>query len=210
MDADMSVLNSQNPLLLLEKRVGGIIFDNGESLLFIIILLIYNNIMPTYTTVDNVLDLYPRVGSLSTVSSSSIAFFITQAEAEINGHLINNYTLPFPNGAPIIETLATEYSLVKILERFFTQEVGSQNAWVSGRKEAVMDYLTKINSGDIGIVDNSLAIITYNAGDTIHSNTMEYNPTFTMLNSTLQQIDSDRLDDELDAVELEEYNPALY
>jgi hypothetical protein len=36
---------------------------------------------------------------------------------------------------------------------------------------------------------------------------MEYNPTFTMLDETLQQIDSDRLDDEWDAVRLEEYSP---
>jgi hypothetical protein len=31
-----------------------------------------------------------------------------------------------------------------------------------------------------------------------------------MLNPSLQQIDSDRLDDELDAVDNEDYNPALY
>jgi len=166
--------------------------------------------MPSYTTVDNVYNLYPRVGSLSTVTSSSVSFFIDQAENEINGFLVNNYTLPFTNGAPIIESIATEYSLVKILERFFTQEIGSENSWVAARREQVMDYLNKINTGEIGIYNNSLELITYNAGDTIFSNTMNYNPTFTMLNSTLQQIDSDRLDDELDAVDNEDYNPALY
>jgi hypothetical protein len=36
---------------------------------------------------------------------------------------------------------------------------------------------------------------------------MTYNPTFTMLDETLQQIDSDRLEDEHDAVRDEEYNP---
>ena len=73
-----------------------------------------------------------------------------------------------------------------------------------------MDYLTKINSGDIGLFTSSLELIPFNAGDTIFSNTMNYNPTFTMLNPSLQQIDSDRLDDELDAVDNEDYNPALY
>ena len=77
-------------------------------------------------------------------------------------------------------------------------------------KELNKYYLDKINTGEIGIYNNSLELITYNAGDTIFSNTMNYNPTFTMLNSTLQQIDSDRLDDELDAVDNEDYNPALY
>ena len=90
--------------------------------------------MPSYTTVANVQDLYPRVGSLSSINSASIAFYIDQAENEINGYLANNYTLPFSASPPMITTLSTEYSLVKILERFFTQEVGSQNAWVAERK----------------------------------------------------------------------------
>jgi len=166
--------------------------------------------MPNYSTVEKVLDLYPRVGSLSTVTSANIAFYIDQAENEINGHLVNGYTLPFSSTPPIIESLSTEYGLVKILQRFFTQEVGSDNAYVASRLESVMDYLTKINSGDIGLFTSSLELIPFNSGDTIFSNTMEYNPTFTMLNPTLQQIDSDRLDDELDAVDNEDYNPALY
>jgi len=166
--------------------------------------------MPNYSTVEKVLDLYPRVGSLSTVTSANIAFYIDQAENEINGHLVNGYTLPFSSTPPIIESLSTEYGLVKILQRFFTQEVGSDNAYVASRLESVMDYLTKINSGDIGLFTSSLELIPYNSGDTIFSNTMNYNPTFTMLNPSLQQIDSDRLDDELDAVDNEDYNPALY
>jgi|TARA_R100000479_G_C6315938_1_gene175827 phage gp36-like protein len=166
--------------------------------------------MPIYSTVPKVLDLYPRVGSLSTVTSANIAFYIDQAENEINGHLVNGYTLPFSSTPPIIESLATEYGLVKILQRFFTQEVGSDNAYVTQRLESVMDYLTKINSGDVGLFTSSLELIPYNTGDTIFSNTMNFNPTFTMLNPIFQQIDADRLDDELDAVDDEDYNPALY
>ena len=93
------------------------------------------------------------------------------------------------------------------MERFFTQEVQSENSWVRERKEYVFDLLNKINSGEIGLYTSSLELITYNAGDTIYSNTMNYNPTFTMLDETMQQIDSDRLQDEWDAVRLEEYSP---
>ena len=163
--------------------------------------------MPTYTTVPNVYSLYPRVGSLASVNSASIAFYIDQAENEINGYLANNYTLPFSSSPPMITTLSTEYSLVKILERFFTQEVGSTNAWVEERKKYIVDTLNKINDGTIGLVTNSGELIVYNAGDTIFSNTMTYNPTFTMLDETLQQIDSDRLEDEYDDVKDEEWNP---
>ena len=163
--------------------------------------------MPTYTTVPNVLSLYPRVGSLASVNSASIAFYIDQAENEINGYLANNYTLPFSSSPPMITTLSTEYSLVKILERFFTQEVGSTNAWVEERKKYIVDTLSKINDGTLGLVTSSGELIVYNAGDTIFSNTMNYTPTFTMLDETLQQIDSDRLEDEYDDVKDEEWNP---
>ena len=163
--------------------------------------------MPTYTTVNNVLSLYPRIGSYSSISSSAIAFYIDQAENEVNAYLANNYTLPFSATPPMVETLSTEYSLVKILERFFTQEVGSRNEWVGERKNFVFDMLNKINNGDIGLINSSGELIVYNAGDTIFSNTMEYTPTFTMLDETLQQIDSDRLEDEYDVIENEQYNP---
>jgi len=163
--------------------------------------------MPDYTTVPKVLDLYPRVGSMSTVTSSNIAFYIDQAENEINGHLINNYTLPFSATPPIIESISTEYSLIKILERFFTQGVGSENKWVDERRKIVFQYLDKLNNGEIGLFNSSKELIAYKSGDAIYSNTKGYDPTFTMLDETLQEIDSDRIDDELDAVEDEVYNP---
>jgi len=163
--------------------------------------------MATYTTVPKVYSLYPRVGSLSSVNSQAVDFYINQAENEINGYLVNNYTLPFSSTPPIIESISTEYALIKILERFFTQEVQSENSWVAKRTDKVFDFLNKINSGELGLYTSSMDLITWNAGDTIFSNTMEYNPTFTMLDETLQQIDSDRLQDEYDAYQLEEYNP---
>ena len=108
---------------------------------------------------------------------------------------------------PLVTTLSTEYAMVKILERFFTQEVGSENKWVMERKEYVFNYLNKLNNGEVGLYNSSMELLVYNAGDTIFSNTMNYNPTFTMLDETLQQIDSDRLQDEWDEVRLEEYSP---
>ena len=116
--------------------------------------------MPTYTTVNNVLALYPRIGSYSSISSSAIAFYITQAENEVNAYLANNYTLPFSSTPPMVETLSTEYSLVKILERFFTQEVGSRNEWVGERKNFVFDMLNKINMGDIGLIHQVSLLFT--------------------------------------------------
>jgi hypothetical protein len=38
---------------------------------------------------------------------------------------------------------------------------------------------------------------------------MTYNPTFNVLNSTLQQIDGDRLEDEYDDIDRDNYKPDL-
>ena len=51
--------------------------------------------MSYYTSVANVYTLYPRVGSLSSVNSASVSFYIDQAENEINAYVVNNYTTPF-------------------------------------------------------------------------------------------------------------------
>lgn len=163
--------------------------------------------MAEFTTVPNVYSLYPRVGSISSVNSSAVNFYINQAENEMKGYLINNYTLPFSSTPPILETIASEYALVKILERFFTQEIGSENKWVEERKKTVFNYFKQLNDGTIGLFTSSGEIIPWNAGDTIFSNTMNYQPTFTMLNPTLQVIDTERLDDEFDEWQDQDYNP---
>jgi phage gp36-like protein len=180
---------------------------NLSNLLTFVIIVQY--CMPIYTTVQNVLDLYPRVGSLSSITSASVAFYIDQAENEINGYLINNYSMPFSATPPLIQSLSTEYGLVKLLERFFTQETGSDNAWVSARREYVQNQLTMINSGDLGLYTSSLELIAYNPDDAPFSNTMDYNPAFNMLNSTHQQLDGDRLEDEYDDIDRDSYKPDL-
>ena len=165
--------------------------------------------MPSYSTVGNIYSLYPRVGSMTTITSASVSFYLDQAENEINGYLINNYTLPFSSTPPVLGTLTTEYGLVKILERFFTQEIGSENTWVTERRNYIFDYLGKLNTGEVGLFDSSMQIITWNAGDTILSNTMTYNPAFNVLNEVYQQMDGDRLQDEWDEVQQSPYDPGL-
>ena len=57
MYADMSVFDSH------KKLVPHIIFVNREGLLSISFYILYNKTMPSYTTVENVLDLYPLGGN---------------------------------------------------------------------------------------------------------------------------------------------------
>lgn len=77
------------------------------------------------------------------------------------------------------------------------------------KKNYIFEYLGKLNTGEVGLFDNSMQIITWNAGDTILSNTMNYNPAFNVLNEVYQQMDGDRLQDEWDEVQQSPYDPAL-
>ena len=88
--------------------------------------------------------------------------------------------------------------------------MGSDNVYVTQRLDDVKEYLNKINTGDIGLYTSSLELIPYNPGDTIFSNTMNFDPTFTMIDETYQVIDSERMDQELDAVYDQDYDPSLY
>jgi len=169
----------------------------------------YNSDMPDYTTVGKVYDLYPRIGSMTTITSANIAYYIDQAENEMNGFIANNYTLPFSATVPIIETIATEFSVVKILERFFTQEIGSKNEWVEARYEHIFARLSQISSGTLALMTSSYEVLNFSAEGGIYSNNKDYLPTFNNLNDTIQQVDGDLLDKEYNDVSQETYRPDL-
>tara|TARA_R100001443_G_scaffold20068_1_gene31966 strand:- start:24214 stop:24714 length:501 start_codon:yes stop_codon:yes gene_type:complete len=156
--------------------------------------------MADYTSVANVYALYPRIGSMTSITSSNISFYIDQAENEMNGYLANNYSLPFATDVPIVTTIATEFSVVKILERFFTQEIGSKNEWVEERYKHVYETLTQISSGDLSLVTSSYEVLAYFSNGGIYSNNQNNNPVFNRLNTTLQEFDGDQLRDEYDTV----------
>ena len=154
--------------------------------------------MPDYTTVTKVTDLFPKISETS-ITSASIAFYIDQAEAEINGKIIARYTLPFSLTPPLIETIATELSVIKILDRFFTSENRSKNDWRDTRKKDLNNILNGIMDGKISLVNSANEIIEQRSDlQDVYSDTMDYTPTFNHLLYSLQVIDEDRLDDEED------------
>jgi len=154
--------------------------------------------MAVYTTVAKVTDLFPKIKDTQ-ISSASIAFYINQAEAEINGRLAPQYSLPFSTTPALIETIATELSLIKVLDRFFTSEARSSNSWRDTRKKDAQNLLDGIANGSMSLINSSHTII--NPRSDLHgivSNTSEYTPTFSHLGEGSQEIDPDRLDDETD------------
>jgi phage gp36-like protein len=157
--------------------------------------------MPDYTTVTKVTDLFPKISDTG-ISSASIAFYIDQAEAEINGKIAGRYTLPFSLTPPLIETIATELSVIKILDRFFTSEARSKNDWRDTRKEDLNKLLDGIVEGKVTLVNSAKEIINQRSDiQDIYSDTKDYTPTFNHLHYSLEEIDEDRLDDEEDALD---------
>ena len=154
--------------------------------------------MATYTTVSKVTDAYPRIKETK-VTSAEVAFYINQAEAEINGKIAGEYSLPFTATPPLIETVATELSIIKVLDRFFTSEHRSSSDWRNTRKNELDKLLDGISDGSISLVNSASAIIERQSDlHGISSNTSGYTPTFSHLGVEDQRIDPDRLDDEED------------
>ena len=157
--------------------------------------------MGDYTTDTKVRQLYPALNDLSSLTYTQVEFFISQAEAEINGRLAARYALPFSAVPPLVAAISTEYALLKLMDRFFSAEAPTKNDWKEVRRKELKELLAGIADGTVLLVNASGAVLGQSAGATIESDTSGYTPTFNHLNPVYQEIDSDRLDDEEDAVD---------
>ena len=102
----------------------------------------------------------------------------------------------------MIENLSTEYALIKLLDRFFTQEKPSKSDWRAIRKKDLDATLDGLADGSISLVSSAGEIIAQRT-DTggITSDTSTYKPTFDHRDETGQEVDPDRLQDEEDALD---------
>lgn len=158
--------------------------------------------MGDYTNPTSVRALFPKLDTVTALTDTQIDFYVQQAESELNARLARRFTLPFSSSPPLIGMLATEFTLIKILDRFMTAEKASKNDWRMVRKADLMETLDGIVGGQIPLLTNSMVQIgTRVDAAGISSNTSGYAPTFNLLDESLQQVDADRLDDEEDALD---------
>lgn len=151
--------------------------------------------MGKYTDATKLRKLYKDIDT-SGLIDNDIEFFIRQKENIIDLKLAQRYTLPFSSTPPVIETIASECSLVGILDRYFTSESKSKNDWREVRATACNSLLDALSDGSLTLVDSGGAIISQRTDiGGIQSNTSGYEPTFNRLDETLQQEDQDRLED---------------
>lgn len=157
--------------------------------------------MGTYTTAVKVRNLYPELSTATRLTDTQLDFYIAQAENHISAILAVRYGLPFTATPPLVETIATEYALIKVLDRFFTSETASKNDWRNIRKADLDKILKSILDGEILLIDANNSVIAQRIDvGSIASNTQTYTPTFSHLGDGQQRIDHDRLDDEMAAL----------
>lgn len=158
--------------------------------------------MGVYTTDKKVRDLFPRIDEVPSISEKQVVFFIDQAEPIINGKLAVRYDVPFDPVPPLIESLATEYALIKLLDRFFTQEKPSKSDWRAIRKKDLDQTLNGLADGSISLVNSAGELIVQRSDiGGISSDTSTYKPTFDHRSEEGQEVDPDRLRDEEDALD---------
>ena len=156
--------------------------------------------MGTYTDATELRKLYKDIDTTGLVDND-IEFFIRTAENEISAKLAMRYALPFSSTPPVIKSIAQEKSFIKILDRFFTAETRSRNDWRDVRAEDCNKLLDSITDGKVPLLNSSMSAISQRSDLGIQSNTSGYEPTMNELPQTLQQVDSDKLEDTFDRVD---------
>lgn len=148
-------------------------------------------------TADGVIELYPRIGSVTTLSSASIMSFIGRAENEINAALSVRYTIPVSGSPPLLKDLSEELAAVRILRRFFSQEKENLSEWIDGWNTEIHDRLRALATGSASLV-TSAGVRLDGDGQTLApwSSTSQYKPTADVRDATRQHVDIDRLRDE--------------
>lgn len=155
--------------------------------------------MGKYTTSIDIRKLFRELDTAEDFNDNDIDFFIVQAESEIDGKVAARYTLPFSETPPLIKTIATEKSLIKVLDRFFTGQTEHENDWRNTRKKECDALLDGIVGGEITLVTSAGIVLGPRADiHNILSSTDIYVPTFDHGSAIRQEVDPDRIQDEED------------
>ena len=145
-----------------------------------------------YTSVDEIKDACPLIGSVTTITSATIARFAVAAEAIVNAKLSTLYTVPV-SGAPVLAVISTDITVYRILRRVFTQEQMNKSAWVDSYKEAD-ELLDKIASGEVALVLDDGTVVTESSAGQPWSNTLSYDQTLNEGPLENMQVDQLKLD----------------
>lgn len=150
--------------------------------------------MPNYGTVAGVFELYPRVGSVSAVTSATVFSYITRAEARVDAIVGQRYTVPVPGSPPLLKEAAETLTLGLLTRRFFSQEQENKSEWVEGFFTDATAILNALAAGSMTLVSSAGAVIaSTRPGQSVWSSTKDYHPTMDFQESVDQRASRGRL-----------------
>jgi len=153
-----------------------------------------------YTTVARIRKVLPKLTSTVMVDAD-VASEIEKAEAIINSKIGNKYTVPFVSGSvpPVIQGFAEDITAYLIMRTMYTQDSQNKTAWIDDFKTAISN-LNAIRDGKQVVLDSSGNELA-RAEEEVHSNNMNYNPTFDVDNPEEWEQNEDKIDEISDARE---------
>lgn len=134
--------------------------------------------MGNYGTVAGVFELYPRVGSVSAVTSATVFSYIGRAEARVDAVVAQRYTVPVPGSPPLLKEATETLALGLLTRRFFSQEMENKSDWVKDFFTDADAILTSLAAGSMTLISSAGVIIS--ATQTalgVWSSTKDYHPT---------------------------------
>lgn len=154
----------------------------------------------SYTNASVILQTLTAIGSISTLNNSSILLHAGQAEAFINAKIAKKYTLPIVGQVPLLETLATDLAIYNILTtRISLKTDAGEHPWFQ-RFKNVLRTLNEIADGSLPLVVSDGSLLS-DRTDTqeAYSTTMGYKATTFEGSIEYQEIDSNKVEDNLDS-----------
>jgi phage gp36-like protein len=156
--------------------------------------------MGNYGTIAGVFELFPRIGSISIITSALVESYLGRSNARINALLSGRYTVPVTGSPPLLKDAEETLSLARLLKRFYTQEKENTSEWVQGWFDEVTDMLEPVVSGSGTLTASDGTRLEANLVTTTPwSSTDLYRPTFGVRDLVQTRIDPDRDKAEEDA-----------
>ena len=150
----------------------------------------------SYTTVEDIYQTNPYIGSVSNVTSRNICYQIGRVENYINTKISKVYTVPLSEVPLILTTIATDLTIYELSKRFTTLQNQKSTDMLSRYKEA-KDTLNMIVDNKLPLLDSSLQVMTKSSlsGLTPWSNNEDFTPTFNEQDMEESILDVDKDDD---------------
>ncbi len=159
--------------------------------------------MPTlpvsYTTVDDMIDTFPAINSITNIASREQHFHAGHAEAIINSAISRRYNLPLSGSYPILTAIATDFAVFRIISTFQSLTVGDGDRPFYQRFKQAKELLKKLVTGEMMLV-NSAGVIEPGRDDVgeVWSTTEGYTPTMAEIPFSEQFVDPDKIENERD------------